>query len=152
MQDYNTRVVILGTTLLGMSAGMIGSFALLRTLTKLGVSRGKLNRHISKRWKQTGCDTVDAEVRGINPLQAEFESTRPLIREMKKLQDCLGELQDTRVLTESLSHELEQSAIENARRLREMALREETLPDEPPGTIFASSPPSRRQGLTTGPK
>lgn len=36
MQDYNTRVVILGTTLLGMSAGMIGSFALLRKRALMG--------------------------------------------------------------------------------------------------------------------
>lgn len=36
MQDYNTRIVILGTTLLGMSAGMIGSFALLRKRALMG--------------------------------------------------------------------------------------------------------------------
>tara|TARA_R110002111_G_scaffold256979_2_gene324600 strand:- start:83875 stop:85386 length:1512 start_codon:yes stop_codon:yes gene_type:complete len=36
LQDYNTRVVILGTTLLGMAAGMIGSFALLRKRALMG--------------------------------------------------------------------------------------------------------------------
>ncbi|QDT40469.1 Manganese transport system membrane protein MntB [Gimesia alba] len=36
LQDYNTRIVILGTTLLGMSAGMIGSFALLRKRALMG--------------------------------------------------------------------------------------------------------------------
>ena len=29
-QDYNTRVVIIGTTLLGLAAGLIGTFLLLR--------------------------------------------------------------------------------------------------------------------------
>lgn len=36
LQDYNTRIVVLGTTLLGMSAGMIGSFALLRKRALMG--------------------------------------------------------------------------------------------------------------------
>ncbi len=36
LQDYNTRVVILGTTLLGCAAGMIGSFALLRRRALMG--------------------------------------------------------------------------------------------------------------------
>ncbi|QDT99758.1 metal ABC transporter permease [Gimesia aquarii] len=36
LQDYNTRIVILGTTLLGMSAGMVGSFALLRKRALMG--------------------------------------------------------------------------------------------------------------------
>lgn len=36
LQDYNTRIVILGTTLLGMAAGMIGSFALLRKRALMG--------------------------------------------------------------------------------------------------------------------
>jgi manganese/zinc/iron transport system permease protein len=36
LQDYNTRVVILGTTLLGCAAGMIGSFTLLRKRALMG--------------------------------------------------------------------------------------------------------------------
>lgn len=36
LQDYNTRVVVLGTTLLGFAAGMIGSFTLLRRRALLG--------------------------------------------------------------------------------------------------------------------
>ncbi len=36
LQDYNTRVVVLGTTLLGVAAGVIGSFALLRRRALLG--------------------------------------------------------------------------------------------------------------------
>ncbi|MFK7778852.1 MAG: metal ABC transporter permease, partial [Gimesia sp.] len=36
LKDYNTRVVIFGTTLLGMAAGMIGSFALLRKRALMG--------------------------------------------------------------------------------------------------------------------
>jgi len=36
LKDYNTRIVVLGTTLLGMAAGMIGSFALLRKRALMG--------------------------------------------------------------------------------------------------------------------
>lgn len=36
LQDYNTRIVILGTTLLGCAAGMIGSFTLLRKRALMG--------------------------------------------------------------------------------------------------------------------
>ena len=36
MQDYNTRVVVLGTTLLGLAAGTIGSFTLLRKRALMG--------------------------------------------------------------------------------------------------------------------
>ena len=30
LQDYNTRVVVIGTTLLGLAAGLVGTFLLLR--------------------------------------------------------------------------------------------------------------------------
>ena len=30
LQDYNTRVVIVGTTLLGLAAGLVGTFLILR--------------------------------------------------------------------------------------------------------------------------
>jgi manganese/zinc/iron transport system permease protein len=36
LEDYNTRVVILGTTLLGCAAGMVGSFTLLRRRALMG--------------------------------------------------------------------------------------------------------------------
>jgi len=36
LQDYNTRVVVVGTSLLGFAAGMIGSFTLLRRRALLG--------------------------------------------------------------------------------------------------------------------
>ena len=65
----------------------------------------------------------------LEPLVGGFPEIRPLIRSMKGLQDVLGELQDTRVLTESLSAALETSAIEDARRLREIALSEGELPE-----------------------
>lgn len=35
-QDYNTRIVVLGTVVLGMAAGLIGSFALLRKRALMG--------------------------------------------------------------------------------------------------------------------
>ncbi len=36
LRDYNTRVVVLGTTLLGLAAGVIGSFTLLRKRALMG--------------------------------------------------------------------------------------------------------------------
>lgn len=36
LQDYNTRVVVFGTTLLGMAGGLVGSFALLRKRALMG--------------------------------------------------------------------------------------------------------------------
>ncbi len=36
LQDYNTRVVVLATTLLGLAAGLVGSFTLLRKRALLG--------------------------------------------------------------------------------------------------------------------
>jgi manganese/zinc/iron transport system permease protein len=36
LEDYNTRVVIAGTTLLGCAAGMVGSFTLLRKRALMG--------------------------------------------------------------------------------------------------------------------
>ncbi len=36
MRDYNTRVVVAGTTLLGLAAGLVGSFTLLRRRALLG--------------------------------------------------------------------------------------------------------------------
>ncbi len=35
-QDYNTRVVVLGTMLLGLAAGLTGSFTLLRRRALMG--------------------------------------------------------------------------------------------------------------------
>ena len=64
----------------------------------------------------------------LEPLQGELVEARPLIKGMKSLQDCLGELQDTRVLTTEISEALESSALEEARKLRDLALRAEELP------------------------
>ncbi|MDE0839605.1 MAG: metal ABC transporter permease, partial [Kiritimatiellae bacterium] len=36
LQDYNTRVVVIGTVLLGIAAGMIGTFMLLRKRALMG--------------------------------------------------------------------------------------------------------------------
>jgi len=64
----------------------------------------------------------------LEPLQSELLEARPLIKGMKSLQDCLGDLQDTRVLTTEISEALESSALEEARKLRDLALRAEELP------------------------
>jgi CHAD domain-containing protein/CYTH domain-containing protein len=58
----------------------------------------------------------------LEPLQRELGEARPLIKRMKSLQDELGDLQDTRVLTEAIGTALESAALEEARALRELAL------------------------------
>jgi CYTH domain-containing protein len=58
----------------------------------------------------------------LEPLQSGVSGVRSLVKRMKSLQDQLGELQDTRVLTDAISKELETSAIEAAHRLRDLAL------------------------------
>jgi CHAD domain-containing protein len=68
----------------------------------------------------------------LEPLQNELEDARPLIKRMKSLQDCLGELQDTRVMTEEISSALESSALDEARKLRDLALAEGDLPEAYP--------------------
>ena len=68
----------------------------------------------------------------LEPLQHVLKEVRPLIKKMKSLQDCLGELQDTRVMTEDISKALESSALDEARKLRDLALAEAELPDAYP--------------------
>jgi CHAD domain-containing protein len=65
----------------------------------------------------------------LEPLQAEVPGARTLVSEMKALQDLLGELQDSRVLAKTISDELERGAIEEARRLRDLAFEGGAIPD-----------------------
>jgi CYTH domain-containing protein len=51
---------------------------------------------------------------------------------MKTLQDVLGELQDMRVLSQSIAAELERSAVEEAHRLRDIALQGGAIETESP--------------------
>ncbi len=69
----------------------------------------------------------------LEPISAEVPEVRALVKEMKTLQDVLGELQDMRVLSQSIAAALERAAIEEAHRLRDLALRE--------GAIDAQGPP-----------
>lgn len=52
LEDYNTRVVLLGTTLLGVAAGVVGNFTLLRT--RLMGQRAE-PRHASQAWGWRSC-------------------------------------------------------------------------------------------------
>jgi CHAD domain-containing protein/CYTH domain-containing protein len=60
----------------------------------------------------------------LEPISAEVSEARGLVKEMKTLQDVLGELQDMRVLSQSIAAELERAAVEEAHRLRDLALQE----------------------------
>ncbi len=63
----------------------------------------------------------------LEPISAEVPEARELVREMKSLQNILGELQDMRVLSSSIAAELERAAIEEAHRLRDLALHQGTI-------------------------
>ncbi len=63
----------------------------------------------------------------LEPISAEVPEAWALVIEMKTLQDILGELQDMRVLSSSIAAELERAAVEEAHRLRDLALREGTI-------------------------
>jgi CHAD domain-containing protein len=58
----------------------------------------------------------------LEPISAAVPEARAIVKEMKTLQDVLGELQDTRVLSQSIAAELERAAVEEAHRLRDLAL------------------------------
>ena len=70
----------------------------------------------------------------LEPISAEVPEARALVKEMKSLQDVLGELQDMRVLSQSIAAELERAAVEEAHRLRDLALQH--------GAIEAQSVPA----------
>jgi CHAD domain-containing protein/CYTH domain-containing protein len=60
----------------------------------------------------------------LEPVSKGAPEARALVKEMKSLQDVLGELQDTRVLSQSIAAEIERAAVEEAHRLRDLALTE----------------------------
>jgi CHAD domain-containing protein/CYTH domain-containing protein len=66
----------------------------------------------------------------LEPISARISEARALVKEMKSLQDELGELQDTRVLSQSIANEIERAAVEEAHRLRDLALREGPFPQQ----------------------
>lgn len=76
----------------------------------------------------------------LEPLQGEVRRARPLVKKMKGLQDCLGDLQDTRVMTETIASALEHVALDEARRLRDEALGRGRNESEGPGEAAERSP------------
>jgi CHAD domain-containing protein/CYTH domain-containing protein len=64
----------------------------------------------------------------LEPISAEHREAHAFVKEMKTLQDALGELQDARVLSQKIGSELERSAVEEAQRLRDLALQDADLP------------------------
>lgn len=58
----------------------------------------------------------------LEPLRLEVAGVTSLVETLKSLQDCLGELQDTRVLIETIGSTLEQAALVEARRVAGAAL------------------------------
>ncbi len=77
----------------------------------------------------------DARINGkrlrylLEPLRKEVPAARPFVKEMKTLQDVLGELHDTKVLEDEISVALEKSAIERARRIQEVLIQQPSKTD-----------------------
>jgi CHAD domain-containing protein/CYTH domain-containing protein len=61
----------------------------------------------------------------IEPLRESVDDTKALVKSLKQLQDILGELHDTHVLTDEVAGATESVAAERARRLHELAFEEQ---------------------------
>lgn len=64
----------------------------------------------------------------LEPLRKEIAGAKPLVTQLKALQDVLGDLHDAKVLEDEIASALEKSAVEQARRLQEIALESEPGP------------------------
>jgi CHAD domain-containing protein/CYTH domain-containing protein len=64
----------------------------------------------------------------LEPLRKEIAGAKPLVKQLKALQDVLGDLHDAKVLENEIALAFEKSAVEQARRFQEMALENEPLP------------------------
>ncbi len=58
----------------------------------------------------------------LEPISKEVRGVRPRLRQLKRLQDVLGELNDTHILVREVAAAVEEAATEQARRLHELAL------------------------------
>ena len=61
----------------------------------------------------------------VEPLSKSVDGVKPVVKALKKLQDILGELHDTHVLTSEIAVATEEAAAEQARRLHEAALQDD---------------------------
>jgi len=77
----------------------------------------------------------------VEPFRGEVEGAKDLVKSLKAIQDLLGDLNDLHNLSETVGQALEESSLERARTLRELAmrvddsLREELATDREPGLL-----------------
>jgi len=77
----------------------------------------------------------------VEPFRGQVEGARDLVKSLKAIQDLLGDLNDLHNLSETVGEALEESSLERARKLRELAmrvddsLREELATDREPGLL-----------------
>ncbi len=76
----------------------------------------------------------------IEPLVKSVDGVKPLVKQLKNLQDTLGELHDTHVLADEIASALERVAAEHARRLHERALERGRASDSEPAELVDSDP------------
>lgn len=78
----------------------------------------------------------------LEPFKDELVGAKPVIKELKALQDLLGDLNDLHNLNDTLGRALEESAVDRARRLREAATQidfdlDETLAEDERAGLLA---------------
>jgi CHAD domain-containing protein len=115
----------------------------------LAVTGGLLIKHVNQLEEQlSGVHGVqdhekihDARIGGkrlrylLEPLRKEIPAAKSFVKNMKALQDVLGELHDTKVLEDEISAALEKSAIERARRIQEV-LAQQPITDGADGDVW----------------
>ena len=72
----------------------------------------------------------------LEPLRMEIPAAKSFVKQMKVLQDVLGELHDTKVLEDEISVALEKSAIERAHRIQEILAQQPSIVEDSSGDVW----------------
>lgn len=81
----------------------------------------------------------------LEPIGKAVPGASALVKQLKELQDCLGDLHDTNLLVSTIGDAMEVSAAEGARRLHEQAVR--PIEDSPTPRASRGAGPAEHPGL-----